>query len=100
MIRRPVASEKFRPVGGPCRLGPSEVGKRDASAELAPPRVAREHRAGLPVDLGDHERRRGRPRHAKDPLDVGGHGQPPWSSGLVCQREPRDLDGVVERHQL
>src|SRR5205807_10455848 len=53
MIRRPVASEKLRPVGGPGRLGPAEVGKRDASAELAPRRVTREHRTRLPVDLGD-----------------------------------------------
>ena len=27
--------EKFRPVGGPRRLSPAEVGKRDAGAEFA-----------------------------------------------------------------
>jgi len=57
MIQRAVASEKFRPVGGPRRLDPAKIGKSDASAELAPPRVAGEHRARRRVDLGDHERR-------------------------------------------
>src|SRR5258705_1440303 len=100
MTQRAVASEKPPPVGGPRRLGPAEIGKSDARAELAPPRVTREQRARLLVDLGDDERRGGRSRHAKDPLDVGGHGQPPRPSRLGRQSETRDLSGVVERHQL
>ena len=100
MIRRAVTPEKFRPVGGPRRLDPPEIGKGDVSAEVAPPRVAREHRTRRAVDLGHDERRGSAPRHAKDPLDVGRHGQPAWPSRLVRQRKHRDLDGVVERHEL
>ena len=100
MIRRAVAAEELRPVGGPRRLPAAEVGEGDARAELASPRVAREHRAGLGIDLGDDERRRGAPRHAEHPLDAGGHRQPSRPSGRVRQRETRDLDRIVERHQL
>jgi hypothetical protein len=46
------------------------------------------------------ERRRRAPRRAEHPLGVGGDGEPPVTARAVVERQPRDLDRVLERHVL
>ena len=100
MIEAPVATEHLGPVTGPCRLAPAEVGERDAVAEVAVPGVPRQQRPRIRVDLGDDERG-GRPsRDAQHPLDVRGHREAPGGGGAVLDRQPGDLHGVLEGHEL
>ena len=82
MVERAVAAEELRPVAGPRRLrGPPRSAKATRVPNSRAPRVAREQRAGLGIDLGHDERRRGAARRAEHPLDVGGHREPPRPPG-------------------
>ncbi len=81
------------------------AGRPDRRTPRAPPKaVLHGLRANIApvagVDLGDDERRRGGARRAEHPLDVGGHRQPARPAAAVAERQARDLDGVVERHEL
>ena len=99
-LQCPVAADELPPVACPVRLAPGEIGEGDARSEGGVPWIAREHRAGVGIDLGRHERRGGRARRTQHPFHVGGHRQVPGAARGVAQRQARDLDRIVERHVL
>ena len=100
MLCGPVAPQEFRAVGRPGRLPPAQIGKGHASPEIEAPRVAGEHGACVHIDLGHDERGRRAPGGAEDPLHVRRHRQPPAASRRIREGESRDLDGILERHEL
>ena len=61
--------------------------------------VACIQRAAVRRDLGDHMRRRLRAQIAQHPFDIAGGRQPPRPVGAVAQRQHRELDRRVERHE-
>ncbi len=62
--------------------------------------VARQEREGSGVGLGDDERRAAAALITQNPLDVVGDAEPASAARAVGDFEPRDLDRVIERHEL
>ena len=50
-----VPSEELATVARPLRLSTTKIGECDARTECGAPRIAREHRPGLRIDLRHHE---------------------------------------------
>ena len=100
MVERAVTPQKLSPVAGPCDLPSAEVRERDVGTERDAPRVAREHRARFRIDLRHDRGRRRAARRAEHPLDIGGDREPPGSPRRVPDRQPGELDRVLERHVL
>ena len=99
-LQCPVAADELLPVAGPVGLAPGKIGERDARSERRIPWIAREHRAGVGIDLGRHERRGGTARRTEHPFDISGHRQVPHAARCVAQRQARDLDRIAERNVL
>src|SRR3989442_5619296 len=95
-----MAPENLPPVAGPGALPTAQIRKGDTGTERHVPWVASEHRAGFRIDLR-HNRERGCcARRAEHPLDIGGDRKPPGSLRRVADRQPPDLDRIIERHVL
>ena len=99
-IEPAVPPEEFRPVAGPALLPPAEIGEGDPRSEFGPPGVAGQHRAAIRIDLGHHIRARGAARGPQDPFHIARHRQPPMPLRLVADRQPGDLDRILEGHVL
>jgi hypothetical protein len=91
---------ELAPVGSPGSLPSAKVGKRDAGPVSDVPGITREQRAGFRIDRRHDRRRRSRTRRAEHPLDIGRDRQPPDLLRRVPDRESRNLDRVVEWHEL
>ena len=100
MIERSVPTQDLCPIAGPCGLATPEIGERHVIAEVDVPRVAREQRTRVRIDLGDDEGRGRASRDAQDPFDVRGHRQTPGLAGSVLDPQPRDFHRIVHRHEL
>jgi hypothetical protein len=72
----------------------------DPGPELRIPGVAREYAAGHVVDLGDHVGCGAATDHVQHPLRIGGDREPARAIGPIRERQARDLDGVIRRHEL
>ena len=70
VLQCPIAADELLPITGPIGLASSKISERNARSERCIPRIAREHRAGVGIDLGRHELRGCTARRTKHPLDV------------------------------
>ena len=80
MVERPIASEEFTPVSGPAHLTAGKIGKRDAMRRFHPPRILREHRSRLWIDLSPDERSGDVTRSSEHPLYVRSNREPSVSA--------------------
>ena len=71
------------------RVGLVHVEERDPVGELGVVGVAREERAAVGIDLGDHVHRRFRPQIAQHPFHIAGGGEPARSARLVSHLQHR-----------
>src|SRR5439155_11258777 len=100
VVEGAITPQEFPPVAGPRYLSSSQVRKGDTGTERHVPGVARKHRAGLRIEFR-HDRKCGRAAGwAEHPLDIRRDRKPPGSARRVPDRQPRDLDRIIERHVL
>ena len=95
-----VPAEKLGPVPRPALLHTAEVGEGDPRPEITAPEIAREHRAGRDVHFGGYIWSGPAPRDTEHPFQIRRHRQAPRSLRIIRQRETRDLDRIVGRHEL
>ncbi len=95
-FERAVAAEELRPVAGPRRLPPREVGERDASRELGRATELRANIAPCPRSISVTTKgAAAAARGAEHPLDVGGDREPARAPRAILDRQARDLDRIV-----
>ena len=95
-----VAADELPAVARPVGLAAGKIGECDARSEGRIPWIAREHRAGVGIDLGRNEWRRGTARRTEHPFDISRDRQPPRPARRIAQLQARDLDRIAERHVL
>ena len=96
IVRPAVPPEEFRAVARPSLLPPAEIGEGDPRPEFGTPGVARQHDAAFRIDLGHHIRARGPARGPQDPFHIARHRQPPMALRIVADRQPGDLDRILQ----
>ena len=93
-----IAADELSPIARPVGLAPREIGEGNARSEGGMPWIAREHRAGVGIDRGRHERCGGSARWTQYPFDVGGQRKVPRTARRVPERQPRELYRIADRN--
>ena len=79
-----IAADELSPITRPVGLAPRKIGEGNARSEGGMPWIAREHRAGVGIDRGRHERCGGAARRTQYPFDVGGQRKVPRTARRVA----------------
>ena len=99
-FQRAMPPEEFAPIAAPIRLLSGQVRKGDARAERHAPRIARDQRTSVLIQLRDQERGRGSARGTEHPFHIGGHRQVAHALRAIADLQARDLDRVGQWHVL
>ena len=97
---RSMAPDEFGSISRAALLRAGHVHKSDPRLEIRRPRIARQQHARFEIQGGDDERRRSIILISKHPIQVVSDRQLARFVGNVIDFQPRDLDRILERHEL